>query len=47
MIYSNELHERFREVRISEKFFYQKIKNFYTSSIDYNPKDEKTIEFIK
>ncbi len=47
MNYFNELQERIREIRLSEKFFYQKIKDIYTTSIDYNPKDEKTIEFFK
>ncbi len=47
MNYFNELQNRIREIRISEKFFYQKIKDIYTTSIDYNPKDEKTIEFFK
>ena len=47
MNYFNELQERIREIRISEKFFYQKIKDIYTTSIDYDPNDEKTIEFFK
>lgn len=47
MNYFNELQERIREIRISERFFYQKIKDIYTTSIDYNPKDKKTIEFFK
>ena len=47
MNYFNELQERIREIRLSEKFFYQKIKDIYTTSIDYEPKDEKTIEFFK
>jgi len=47
MNYFNELQERIREIRISEKFFYQKIKDIYKTSIDYDPKDEKTIEFFK
>jgi len=47
MNYFNELQERIREIRISERFFYQKIKNIYTTSIDYDAKDEKTIEFFK
>lgn len=47
MNYFNELQSRIREIRLSEKFFYQKIKDIYTTSIDYNPKDEKTIEFFK
>lgn len=47
MNYFNELQERIREIRLSERFFYQKIKDIYTTSIDYDPKDEKTIEFYK
>ncbi|MBP6183155.1 RhuM family protein [Flavobacterium sp.] len=47
MNYFGELQERIREIRLSERFFYQKIKDIYTTSIDYNPKDEKTILFFK
>ena len=47
MNYFNELQERIREIRLSEKFFYQKIKDIYATSIDYDQKDEKTIEFFK
>ncbi|MBK9247409.1 MAG: virulence RhuM family protein [Ignavibacteria bacterium] len=47
MNYFNELQERIREIRLSERFFYQKIKDIYTTSIDYDAKDEKTIEFFK
>jgi hypothetical protein len=47
MNYFNELQARIREIRISERFFYQKIKDIYTTSIDYHAKDEKTIEFFK
>ncbi|MCT4614940.1 MAG: virulence RhuM family protein [Marinifilaceae bacterium] len=47
MNYFNELQERIREIRISEKFFYQKIKDIYATSIDYDAKDEKTILFFK
>jgi hypothetical protein len=47
MNYFNELQDRIREIRISERFFYQKIKDIYCTSIDYNPKDEKTISFFK
>ncbi|MFT6844834.1 MAG: hypothetical protein ACJAUV_001022 [Flavobacteriales bacterium] len=47
MNYFNELQERIREIRIAEKFFYQKIKDIYRTSIDYDPKDVKTIEFFK
>jgi len=47
MNYFNEMQERIREIRISERFFYQKIKDIYSTSIDYDPKDEKTIAFFK
>jgi hypothetical protein len=47
MNYFSELQERIRAIRLSERFFYQKIKDIYTTSIDYDPKDEKTVEFFK
>jgi hypothetical protein len=47
MNYFDELQSRIREIRISERFFYQKIKDIYTTSIDYDAKDEKTISFFK
>lgn len=47
MNYFNELQERIREIRLSERFFYQKIKDIYATSIDYDPQDQKTIEFFK
>lgn len=47
MNYFNELQDRIREIRLSEKFFYQKIKDIYATSIDYNPKDKNTIQFFK
>ncbi|WP_396192688.1 RhuM family protein [Flavobacterium sp.] len=47
MNYFDELQSRIREIRLSERFFYQKIKDIYTTSIDYNPKDENTIQFFK
>ena len=47
MNYFNELQERIREIRLSERFFYQKIKDIYATSIDYDPEDEKTIKFFK
>ena len=45
--YFDELQNRLREIRLSERFFYQKIKDIYMTSIDYNAKDEKTVEFFK
>jgi len=47
MNYFTELQERIREIRLSERFFYQKIKDIYATSIDYDHKAEKTIEFFK
>ena len=47
MNYFNELQERIREIRVSERFFYQKIKDIYATSIDYKAGDEKTIMFFK
>ncbi|NOU18049.1 MAG: virulence RhuM family protein [Bacteroidales bacterium] len=47
MNYFSELQERIREIRISERFFYQKIKDIYKTSIDYNAHDEQTILFFK
>jgi hypothetical protein len=47
MNYFNELQERIRGIRLSERFFYQKIKDIYTTSIDYEFKAEKTIDFFK
>ena len=47
MNYFSELQGRMREIRLSERFFYQNIKDIYTTSIDYDPKDEKTLEFFK
>ncbi len=47
MNYFNELQERIRVIRLSERFFYQKIKDIYTTSIDYDAKDEKQLPFLK
>jgi len=47
MNYFAELQERIRAIRLSERFFYQKIKDIYATSIDYDPRDEKTIAFFK
>lgn len=44
--YFDELLERIRDIRASEKRFYQKIKDIYSLSIDYNPNLELTKEFF-
>ena len=45
--YFKELLERIREIRLSEKVFYQQIKDIYATSIDYNPSAEMTLAFFK
>lgn len=45
--YFKELLDRIREIRLSERLFYQQIKDIYATSIDYNPADEITIAFYK
>lgn len=47
MNYFSELQERIRQIRLSERFFYQKIKDIYTTSIDYDQQDEQTTLFFK
>lgn len=46
--YFEELLERIREIRASERRFYQKITDIYAQcSIDYNANAEETIQFYK
>lgn len=45
--YFKELLERIREIRLSEKVFYQQIKEIYATSIDYNPSADMTLAFFK
>lgn len=47
MNYFKELLERIREIRLSERVFYQQIKDIYATSIDYDPADEMTLAFYK
>lgn len=47
MNYFKELLERIREIRLSERVFYQQIKDIYKTSIDYDPTDEMTLQFFK
>ncbi|PCI24168.1 cell filamentation protein Fic [Candidatus Peregrinibacteria bacterium] len=44
--YFDKLQSKLREIRLSERVFYQKVKDIYTTSIDYDPKNDKTIEFF-
>ena len=43
--YFDELLERIRDIRSSERVFYQKITDIYATSIDYDPKAEITKTF--
>lgn len=45
--YFKELLDRIREIRLSEKVFYQQIKDIYATSIDYNPSAEITLALFK
>lgn len=47
MNYFDELLARIRDIRSSEKVFYQKVKDLYATSIDYDPTNESTLEFFK
>lgn len=47
MNYFRELLERIREIRLSERVFYQQIKDIYATSIDYDPSDSMTLAFYK
>ncbi len=44
--YFDELLERIRDIRASEKRFYQKVKDIYALSIDYDPQVETSREFF-
>jgi len=43
----DELLERIRDIRASEKRFYQKIQDIYKTSVDYDPKLQSTQLFFK
>ena len=44
--YFDELLERIRDIRASEKRFYRKITDIYKLSVDYDPNVEITLEFF-
>lgn len=44
--YFNDLLERIRDIRASERLFYQKITDIYATSIDYDPKADLTQDFF-
>ena len=45
--YFEELLARIRDIRSSEKVFWRKVLDIYSTSIDYNPKDNLSIDFFK
>jgi hypothetical protein len=47
MNYFDELLNRIRDIRSTEKVFYQKVKDIYATSIDYEADHAQTIEFFK
>lgn len=44
--YFDKLLEEIREIRLSERMFYQKITDIYATSVDYNKDDETTKTFF-
>ena len=44
--YFDELLERIREIRLSERKFYQKITDIYATALDYDAKSETTRQFF-
>ena len=45
--YWKELLDRIKDIRSSEKVLYRQVLDLYATAVDYNPKDEKSIEFFK
>lgn len=45
--YFDELLERIRDIRASEKRFYQKIRDIYALAIDYDPHAKTTLDFYR
>lgn len=46
LTYWKELIDRIREIRVSEKMFYQQIKDIYKLSADYDKDDDRTLDFF-
>ncbi len=44
--YFDKLLEEIREIRLSERMFYQKITDIYSTSVDYNKDEETTKKFF-
>lgn len=46
LTYWKELINRIREIRVSERVFYQQIKDIYRLSADYDKDDDRTLDFF-
>jgi hypothetical protein len=44
--YFDELLERIRDIRASERRFYQRVLDIYTTSVDYRPDAELSQQFF-
>jgi hypothetical protein len=45
--YFEELERRIQDIRTSEKRFYRKITDIYSTSVDYDPTLDISIDFFK
>lgn len=45
--YWKELLDRIRDIRSSEKVLYRQVLDLYATSVDYDPKSEKSVQFFK
>jgi len=46
-VYFDELLDRIRDIRSSEKVFWRKVLDIYATSVDYDPRTESSILFFK
>ena len=46
-IYFDELMDRIRDIRSSEKVFWRKVLNIYATRVDYDPRTEASVLFFK
>ena len=45
--YFDELMDRIRDIRSSEKVFWRKVLDIYATSVDYNPRSAESVAFFK
>ena len=45
--YFDELMDRIRDIRSSEKVFWRKVLDIYATSVDYDPRTESSVLFFK